>query len=48
MREKPIRWQEEEDDFEVEAIVGKVVADGVTTYANQGKAKKGTILYRVI
>jgi len=40
--------QEEEDDFEVSAIVGKVVADGKATYANQGKAKVGTVLYRVV
>lgn len=39
---------EEEDDFEVEAIVGRLVADGNTTYANQGKVKKGTILYRLV
>ena len=39
---------EEEDDFEVEAIVGKVIADGATVYANQGKAKKGTELYRIV
>lgn len=38
----------EEDDFTVAAIVGKLIADGVTEYANQGKAAKGTILYRVI
>ena len=42
-------WTEEEaDGFEVEAIVGKVIADSATEYANQGKAKKGTILYRII
>lgn len=40
--------EEEEDDFEVEAIVGRLVADGSTAYANQGKAKKGTILYRIV
>jgi len=40
--------EEEEDDFEVSAIVGKVVADGKATYANQGKAKVGTVLYRVV
>ena len=39
---------EEEDDFEVEAIVGKLTADGVTEYANQGKAKAGTVLYRIV
>ena len=39
---------EEEDDFEVEAIVGMVVADGKTCYANQGKAKAGTVLYRIV
>lgn len=42
-------WTEEEEDgFEVEAIVGKVVADGKTEYANQGKVPKGTVLYRVV
>ena len=40
--------EEEEDSFEVEAIVGKVIADGMTVYGNQGKAKAGTILYRII
>ena len=39
---------EEEDDFEVEALVGKVTADGATSYANQGKAPKGTVLYRIV
>lgn len=39
---------EEEDDFEVEAIVGRLVADGSSTYANQGKVKEGTILYRLV
>ena len=33
---------QEEADFKVEAVVGKVIADGKTAYANQGKAKKGT------
>lgn len=42
-------WTEDEqDDFTVKAIVGKVTADGKMVYANQGKAKKGTVLYRVI
>jgi len=39
---------EEEDGFEVEAIVGVVTADGRTSYANQGKAKAGTILFRIV
>ena len=39
---------EEEDDFEPEAITGKVIADGTTEYVNQGKAKKGTVLYRIV
>jgi hypothetical protein len=39
---------EEEDTFEVETIVGMITADGTTSYANQGKAKKGTILYRIV
>jgi len=39
--------------FTVAAIVGKLIADGVTTYANQGKQgrqgnHKGTVLYRII
>ena len=37
-----------QDDFELDAIVGKVIADGSSTYANQGKARKGTVLYRVV
>lgn len=42
-------WTEEEaEHFKVEAIVGKVEADGKTEYANQGKARKGTILYRIV
>ena len=28
--------------------VGKLTADGKTVYANQGKAKQGTILYRIV
>ena len=33
----------------MEALVGRVVADGETLYANQGKlAQKGTIFYRVV
>ena len=39
---------EEEEDFEVEAIVGMVVADGKTVYANQGRVKVGTVLYRIV
>ena len=39
---------EEEDSFEVEAIVGMVIADGKTYYANQGKARSGTVLYRIV
>ena len=39
---------EEEDDFEVEAIVGMLTADGKSSYANQGKAKAGTVLYRIV
>jgi len=38
----------DDDPFVLEAIVGKVVADGQTNYANQGRARKGTVLYRVI
>ena len=42
-------WTEEDEDgVKVEAIVDKLIADGKTEYANQGKAKKGTILYRII
>ena len=39
---------EEEDSFQVEAIVGMLVADGKASYANQGKPRKGTVLYRVV
>ena len=42
-------WTEEEqDEFKVDAIVGWVVADGVTSYANLGIVKKGTVLYRLV
>ena len=39
---------EEENDFEVDALVGRLVADGTTRYANQGVASAGTVLYRVV
>jgi len=39
--------KEEEADFEVEALAGKVVANGTCLYANQGKVRKGTVLYRL-
>ena len=29
-------------------MAAKVVADGVSTYANQGKVRNGTVLYRII
>ena len=32
----------------MEAIVGKLTADGQTEYANQGKARRGTVLYRIV
>ena len=38
----------DDDHIVLEAIVGSVIADGQTTYANQGKARKGTVLYRVV
>ena len=42
-------WTEEEEDgFEVEAIVGMLTTDGKTTYTNQGRVGAGTILYRVV
>eukprot|EP00965_Chrysotila_dentata_P089391 2951780-Pleurochrysis_carterae.AAC.1 len=42
-------WTEEEEDaFEVEAIVGKIVADGRTAFANQGKAAVGIVLYGIV
>ena len=28
--------------------VGKLTADGKAVYANQGKAKQGTVLYRIV
>eukprot|EP00965_Chrysotila_dentata_P194087 6176141-Pleurochrysis_carterae.AAC.1 len=31
--------------FEVEAVVGKVIADGHTAYANKGVANAGVVLY---
>jgi len=39
---------EEENDFEVDTLVGRLVADGTTRYANQGVASAGTVLYRVV
>lgn len=41
-------WTKEEADFEVEALAGKVVADGTCLYVNQGKVRKGMVLYRVV
>jgi len=40
--------EEEEENFEVDALVGRLVADGTTRYANQGVASAGTVLYRVV
>ena len=42
------RTEEEEENFEVDALVGKLVADGTTRYANQVVASAGTVLYRVV
>jgi len=39
---------EEENNFEVDALVGRLVADGTTSYANQRVASAGTVLYRVV
>ena len=39
---------EEEINFEVDALVGRLVADGMTSYANQRVASAGTVLYRVV
>eukprot|EP00965_Chrysotila_dentata_P099780 3297308-Pleurochrysis_carterae.AAC.1 len=40
--------KEEEEAFEVEAVVDKVVADGQTAYANQGCVAAGVVLYRIV
>ena len=32
----------------MEAVVGKVVADGQTAYANQGRVAAGVVLYRIV
>jgi len=43
------KWTvEEENNFEVDALVGRLVADGTTSYANQRVASAGTVLYRVV
>eukprot|EP00965_Chrysotila_dentata_P233873 6199847-Pleurochrysis_carterae.AAC.1 len=42
------RTEEEEEAFEVEAVVGKVVADGRTAYANKGRVAAGVVLYRIV
>eukprot|EP00965_Chrysotila_dentata_P199229 6179257-Pleurochrysis_carterae.AAC.1 len=39
--------KEENDAFEVEAVVSKIVADGRTAYANLGKAAAGVVLYHI-
>eukprot|EP00965_Chrysotila_dentata_P022347 739439-Pleurochrysis_carterae.AAC.1 len=41
-------WTEEEEAFEVEAVVGKVEADGQTAYAIQGRVAAGVVLYRIV
>ena len=43
-------WDEEanEEGWKIEAIVDKVRADGQRVFANRGKARKGSILYRII
>eukprot|EP00965_Chrysotila_dentata_P124351 4110635-Pleurochrysis_carterae.AAC.1 len=43
-------WTEEEEaaSFEVEAVVGKVVADGQSAHANQGRVAAGVILNRIV
>ena len=43
-------WDAEanEEGWKIEAIVDKVKADGVRVFANQGKVRKGRILYRII
>ena len=39
---------EEKSNFEVDALVGRLVADGTTSYANQRVASASTVLYRVV
>eukprot|EP00965_Chrysotila_dentata_P072142 2384044-Pleurochrysis_carterae.AAC.1 len=34
--------------FEVEAVVGKVVADGQTAYVNHGRVAAGIVLYHIV
>ena len=43
-------WDEDanEEGWKIEAIVDKVKADGTRVFANQGKARKGRVLYRII
>eukprot|EP00965_Chrysotila_dentata_P132573 4383885-Pleurochrysis_carterae.AAC.1 len=43
------QWTEEEEEaFEVEAVVRKVLADGQPAYANQGRVAAGVVLYRIL
>lgn len=39
---------ENEDGWIVEAIVDKQVADGKRVFANQGKKRKGCVLYQIV
>ena len=43
-------WDEDENEegWKIEAIVDKVKADGVRVFANQGKVRKGRVMYRII
>eukprot|EP00965_Chrysotila_dentata_P237482 6201925-Pleurochrysis_carterae.AAC.10 len=41
-------WAEEEEEaIEVEAVVGKVVAEGQTAYADKGRVAAGIVFYRI-
>eukprot|EP00965_Chrysotila_dentata_P116934 3864623-Pleurochrysis_carterae.AAC.9 len=42
-------WTEEEEEaFEVEAGVGKMLADAQTAYANQGRVAAGIVFYCIV
>eukprot|EP00965_Chrysotila_dentata_P202929 6181404-Pleurochrysis_carterae.AAC.1 len=44
-----LEWTEEKKKaFKEEAVVGKVVADGQTAYADQGRVAAGVVLYRIV
>eukprot|EP00965_Chrysotila_dentata_P206660 6183663-Pleurochrysis_carterae.AAC.1 len=40
--------EEVEEAFEVEGVIGTVVANGQTAYANQGRVAAGAVLYHIV